>query len=148
MSSEKASAARQKWAMIGAVVALVAAAAVVALTVDFGAQSPGESSRRRTMIDSQTGELFEEFYVRDGTRPPWKNPSTGTETLYPADACYWNRDGTAKLTPTWVFVKERAGIDEDTFCPDCGRLVVPHNPMPPDQLLVEAAEREKAAGGS
>ena len=37
-----------------------------------------------------------------------------------------------KKEPTPVFVKSRAGEPGPTFCPDCGRLVVVHNPKPKD----------------
>lgn len=117
----------------------------VLLIRTLGGDDPAAASRRRIAIDSLTNEVLE-ITVGEGSRPPWRNPKTGGDTLYPAEACYWNKDGTAKLKPTYVFVKEYAGIDEDTYCPDCGRLVVPHNPMPPDHLLLEAAERGDKGG--
>jgi hypothetical protein len=134
-----------KLKIAGSIAALVVAGVVFVMF--RGGEDAAEATRRRTVIDSKTNKVYQ-IRLTEGTRAPWKNPETGEETLYPAEACYWNKDGTAKLEPTYVFVKEYAGIDEDTFCPDCGRRVVPHNPMPPDHLLVEAAERAKASGGS
>lgn len=145
MSTAEAGASKAtKLKIIGSIAALIAAAVIFFRF--SGGDDPAEASRRRIAVDSKTLKVVE-IRVGEGSRPPWPNPETGENTLYPAEACYWNKDGTAKLKPTLVFVKEYAGIDEDTFCPDCGREVVPHNPMPPDQLLVEAAEREKAAAG-
>lgn len=107
--------------------------------------SPDTQSRYRALVDSETGQVFEDFRVPSGATFPLKNPSTGKPTLYMAEACFWTKDGKAKLTPTWVFVKETAGQQGPTMCPDCGRKVIPHNPTPPDQLMIEAAQR--SSGG-
>lgn len=122
---------------------LLVAAGVLAWRSVSGPGDPGRDSRRRTVIDAQTREVFEDFAIRDGTRPPWKNPKTGVETLYPAEACFWAADGvSAKLDPTWVLLNEHAGLPGETTCPECGKPVRPHNPMPPDELMAEAVERE------
>ena len=105
---------------------------------------PGRASRHRTMIDSVTLEVFEDYGIREGETIPYKNPKTGERTLYPAEKCYWTRDGKAKLEPTYVLLNETIGKPGPTICPDCGRRVVGHNPMPPLELLQEA---ENAAGG-
>lgn len=118
------------------------AAAVVAVQVLFGEPSPGAASRFRTVIDSESGEVFEDFRVALDGMFPYVNPQTGRPTLYPAEACFWNRDGTAKLDPTWVFVRTYADKSAgETVCPDCGRRVVPHNPPPPTELLQAATAR-------
>lgn len=100
-------------------------------------------SRYRTLIDSETGQVFEDFKVQMNDTVPIANPATGKRTLYPAETCYWTRDGGAKLTPTWVLLNEVVKKPGPTKCPDCGRTVVVHNPMPPLELLQQAAEREK-----
>jgi hypothetical protein len=64
-----------------------------------------------------------------GESIPVKAPSGG-KTGYPGEACYWNKNGTTKKDPTWVLLKSYTGSSEPTFCPDCGRLVVGHNPPP------------------
>lgn len=102
--------------------------------------SPNTLSRYRTLVDSETGKVFENFRIPNGASFPVKNPDTGNSTLYMAEACYWTKEGKAKLSPTWVLVKETIGQSGPTLCPDCGRRVVPHNPTPPDELMIEAAQ--------
>jgi len=92
---------------------------------------PAEMSRTRYMIDFETREEFPRFRISDGETPPYRNPKTGTRTLVQAEMCWWNTDGSprdfAKDKPTAVLLN----IDgSPTFCPDCGRLVVGHNPAP------------------
>jgi hypothetical protein len=127
--------------VVGGVVLVVAA--VLILRAIPGRSEAGEDSRLRTLIDAKTSEVFNGFRISDGDQIPYTNPKTGERTLYPAEACYWNADGTAKLTPTLVFVKAyQPGVEEETVCPDCGRKVVLRNPMPPTDLLEAAAKRE------
>ncbi|MGE3107940.1 MAG: hypothetical protein AB7G11_10610 [Phycisphaerales bacterium] len=96
-------------------------------------------TKKRSAIDSATSKMYE-IRIIEGDRFPWINPETGERTLYPVEACYWTRDNRATLKPTYVFVKAYAGINEKTVCPDCGREVRQHNPMPPDELMTEAVE--------
>lgn len=100
-------------------------------------------SREHTLIDMETGEVFENMRLGDGVSFPVRNPNRGTDTLVPAEECYWTRDGRAKTTPTWVYVPQSGSA----ICPDCGRKVVGRNPAPPVELMVEALEREQAGGG-
>lgn len=134
-------------AAIGAVAALGVLAYVLGGAIASRRSDPGVASRTRAAIDSETGELIREYSVPDGASLPWKNPRSGRATLYPAATCYWTREGKAKLDPTYVLLNEDVGKPGPTLCPDCGRTVVPHNPMPPTDLLIEAAEAAKAAGG-
>ncbi len=97
---------------------------------------------RRTMIDAETGEVFEDMPLPTGAPIPYEHPRTGASTLYPAEKCFWTADGKATLEPTYVLLNEFRGQSGPTTCPDCGRRVVAHNPMPPDELLVQAAEAE------
>jgi len=53
---------------------------------------------------------------------------SGKNTGYEAELCYWTKDGKPKETPTPVLLNIYKGIKGPTFCPDCGRLVVGHNP--------------------
>lgn len=114
--------------------------AVGMLVYQFTGYDPGADSRTRTMIDAATGEVFLEYRVSDGTRAPYKHPKTGEHTLYPAESCFWTRDGKAKLEPTYVLVNEYVGKSGPTLCPDCGRKVVPRNPMPPAELIIAASK--------
>ncbi len=98
--------------------------------------------RERTLIDAETGTVFEHMPVPAGAPLPLEHPETGRTTLYPAERCHWNADGTAKLEPTYVLLNSYVGSDEPTACPDCGRDVVAHNPLPPDALMMDAARRD------
>ncbi len=97
-------------------------------------------SQEHTLIDMQTGEIFEDFRLKDGVAFPVRNPNTGTDTLVPAEACNWTRDGRAKMDPTWVHVPQSGSA----ICPDCGRTVVGRNPQPPIELMLEALDRQEA----
>jgi hypothetical protein len=99
------------------------------------------------VICAETGK----HYVHDlqeGERYPVYSPFTKGRTGYRAEKCYWTREGKAKLEPTFVLLDEYVGKPGPTLCPDCGRLVEPHNPMPPGDKM-EAARRaaESAKGG-
>ena len=59
---------------------------------------------------------------------PIKAPGGGDG--YPAETCYWTADGKIKDQPTYVLLNQWIHKAGPTFCPDCGRLVVPHNPDP------------------
>ncbi len=127
--------------LVGAVVAVVICVYVVASNTIFSPISPDEQSRIRAAIDGESGELFEEYRVKDGVTLPWKNPKTGKNTVWPAEKCYWNKDGTAKITPTYVLLNDLVGKPGPTLCPDCGHVVVGHNPMPPQDLIIAAAKK-------
>ena len=133
---------RDNLMLIGAVVGLVAAASLLGWQLFGGPPSPAASSRVRPMICSETGDAFPRFSIPEKPETPMKHPRTGRATLYPAEACYWNTDGTAKLTPTYVLLNSYIGKEGPTKCPDCGRTVVGHNPKPPTELMLQAAERE------
>jgi hypothetical protein len=84
------------------------------------------TERDRIFIDSQTGKPFNHELVK-GEAIPVDAPS-GQKTGYPAELCYWTKDGQPKSDPTAVLLNSWIGKPEPTFCPDCGRLVVGNNP--------------------
>jgi len=126
------------WAIV--LTGITVGAVSIARWVMSGGDLPREL-RRRTLIDSETREVFEDMPVPTGAALPLEHPGTGRATLYPAERCHWNADGTAKLEPSYVLLNAYAGSDDPTRCPDCGREVVAHNPLPPDELMIEAAQR-------
>lgn len=82
---------------------------------------------------------------------PYYSPYTKDQTAYPAETCYWTKDGKAKLEPTYVLLNEYIKKQGPTLCPDCGRLVEPHNPPPPAELMAaaqKAAASKPAAAGA
>jgi hypothetical protein len=85
-------------------------------------------SRERPFIDATTLKLFT-YEISAGESYPVKAPSGG-KTGYPAELCYWTKDGKTRPDPYPVLLNQWAKKPGPTFCPDCGRLVVPHNPPP------------------
>lgn len=69
--------------------------------------------------------------MEQGEQWPVVSPYTNKNTGYPTEQCYWTKDGRRKRTPTYVVLNSNLGKPGDTFCPDCDRLVVGHNPLPP-----------------
>jgi hypothetical protein len=71
------------------------------------------------------------YAMRAGESWPVVSPFTNQRTGYPVEHCYWTKDGKRKATPTYVILNEHLGKPGDTICPDCGRVVIGHNPPPP-----------------
>src|SRR5262245_3846451 len=108
---------------------LVAVMFAVAGYLIWNAMGPSEAeklARDRIFIDAKTMKPFS-YELKIGDMIPVKAPS-GEKTGYPAELCYWTKDGKAKDDPTPVLLNDRIGKSGPTFCPDCGRLVVGHNP--------------------
>jgi hypothetical protein len=108
---------------------LVVCAAIGAYLGVRAIMGPGEaaaSSRERMFVDVTTGKPFQQE-LEVGMTFPVQAPSGG-KSGYPAEPCYWNADGSVRQDPSWVVLNETQGKHGPTFCPDCGRLVVIHNP--------------------
>jgi hypothetical protein len=88
-----------------------------------------ESAIYSTYIDAETGQSFR-HKNEIGDTIPLKSPFSGKNVGKPAEACYWNKDGTIRSEPYWLLLNSQLGKPEPTFCPDCGRLVVARNPKP------------------
>lgn len=87
------------------------------------------ASLDRTFICAETGKPFG-FEISAGVVVPVRSPHSGRDTGFPAELCYWTGDGRITEQPTPVLLNRYVGKKEPTFCPDCGRLVRPHNPRP------------------
>jgi hypothetical protein len=101
-----------------------------------------------TYVCSETNKPFRHKNEM-GESLPIYSPYSGKNTGYPGEACYWTADGEIKTDPTWVLLNEAVGKTGPTFCPDCGRLVVGHNPRPkagmkPPPTQTEFAKRQGA----
>jgi hypothetical protein len=96
-----------------------------------GYSSDGEESRNRWFVCAQTRKSFK-ARLEVGMSVPVMSPFSHKATGYPAELCYWKKDGTPKREPTPVLLNRLADPNDNspTFCPDCGRLVVAHNPPP------------------
>lgn len=132
--------------IVAAVAAVLVLGIIILRATLLAPVAPGDFSRHRTVVDSETGEVFKDFGIPDNSSMPWTNPKTGKKTLYQGEACMWTKDGKAKLDPTYVVLNEMIGKPGPTICPDCGRVVVPHNPAPPVALLKEAKKALDAKG--
>jgi hypothetical protein len=126
--------------------ATIGALAYLATHFTGGPPDGGELSRTRVAMDAETGDVIQKLRINDGDTMPWPNPRTGRRTMYPPETCYWTRDGAVKPEPTYVILNEMLGIEGPTICPDCGRRVVYHNPLPPTDLLLEALQDARERG--
>ncbi len=93
---------------------------------------------------SETKKTFERKPEMNETIPVM-SPYTQRKTGYPAEMCFWTRDGKQKAEPTYVLINEHLGKKGPTICPDCGKIVYPHNPTPPldTPLASQPAESKK-----
>jgi hypothetical protein len=94
----------------------------------FSTPSYVVNANTRWFVDTETGKPFQDE-LKAGTRLPIRAPS-GKQSGYLAELCYWNADGSHRKEPSKVVLNSSLGKPEPTFCPDCGRLVVGHNPAP------------------
>lgn len=110
----------------------VAALAVLVLVVVFvwRAVNVDDPTTSRMFMDAGTSPPTPfRAALTVGMAVPIKAPSGGN-TGFPAETCFWTKDGQTKTDPTYVLVNQAAGRPGPTFCPDCGRLVTVHNPAP------------------
>jgi hypothetical protein len=103
------------------VIALVAAG----YSIFFGDPNPAAVANEVWYVDSQTGKPYR-YTPTMGETLPARSPSGNTG--YPAELCFWTKDGTPKAEPTPVLLNRWVGKQDPTFCPDCDRLVVGRNP--------------------
>ncbi len=86
------------------------------------------------MICAKTLKHFKHLLV-EGEAVPVPSPYSKERTGYPAEKCFWTKDGAAKLEPDYILLNEYIGKTGPTLCPVCGRLVVAHNPLPPAEKM-------------
>jgi hypothetical protein len=115
------------WLVGGLGVAIVGA--VVYFIFAGGHSAAGEESRMRWFVCAETKKPFQKE-IDIGMAIPVMSPFSGKATGYPAELCFWTKDGKPKDKPTYVLLNKYLGDQSPTFCPDCGRLVVGHNPPP------------------
>jgi hypothetical protein len=112
-----------------AVLLIVAAVAVfVAIRRAFGPPPEVTAANRRVFVDVETGKPFT-YELKIGDMIPVQAPS-GKQSGYPAELCFWTKDGKIREEGFAVVLNEELGKTGPTFCPDCGRLVRGHNPRP------------------
>jgi hypothetical protein len=94
----------------------------------FGPSADVAAANSRTFIDLSTMKPFQ-YELKAGDSVPVAAPS-GQKAGYPAELCWWTKDGKVRSTPYPVLLNSWKHEAEPTFCPDCGRLVTPQNPAP------------------
>lgn len=111
-------------------IALAAVALVVfiwSVIANLGADEAVQFSRGRVFICAETKKPYN-VELNPDMKIPYDSPHSGKKTGYPAEMCYWTKDGKPKEDPTPVLMNSYANQPEPTFCPDCGRLVTIRNP--------------------
>jgi DNA-directed RNA polymerase subunit RPC12/RpoP len=141
----EASGTRQRILLIGAVVLLIVAGLLLARHATKSSSAERFASDRVFKCVDCAHEF--EHDIKMGEIEPLACPKCGKQAGWMTEKCYWTHDAEgnwkAKLNPTYVVLKSRIdpGSTEKTYCPDCGHIVVGHNPRPPRDLM-EAAEKE------
>lgn len=129
---------------IGAICVAVVMLVISGFIVHGSMKSETPSAAFQTMfICTETGKTFE-HKNKIGETQPILSPYSGKKTGVPAEPCFWTADGGTKKEPTWVLLNELAGKPGPTFCPDCGRLVMGHNPPPGPGARVPPKQGESA----
>lgn len=148
MQLEEPASGRQRYLIIASAVLFVIAGGVAWYMLS-GA-SPADVAAVRIYMCLETGKTFE-HKIREGEEEPIESPYTKKPTGYIPEACYWTKgqDGNwkAKVTPTYVILETKLhpGSRKRTICPDCGKEVRGHNPVP-SQVQMQAAKDEAATG--
>jgi hypothetical protein len=119
----------------------------ISMKRNLGSGEASYLSTDRVFIDTENGKTFT-YTVKLGDTIPVKSPHSGKNTGVEAERCFWTKDGKPKNDPTFVLLNSRKGGSEPTFCPDCGRLVVPLNSVavvgaPPPPTKEEWEKRPK-----
>lgn len=135
---------RQRILLAAAVLLLCVAVGVA--VVQLRGNSGARVSAERAYMCIECSKVFEHV-LKHGDIEPFECPECGKAAGWRAETCYWtkgpNGEWKAKLEPTFVVVKQRydPNTTEKTYCPDCGKEVRGHNPMPPPALM-DAARAE------
>lgn len=123
---------------------LCIAGAAWSIWSNVGQSAAMKDASSLTFVDIETGKSFK-LVPTVGMPYPVKSPFTGHMTGYRAELCGWTKDGHVRSEPFAVVLNSELGKPGPTFCPDCGRLVVGHNPPaieghkpPPTQAEYEA----------
>jgi len=142
MRSEESGGWRQRILLAAAVVVLLVAGVLAWRELSSGPRY--NVAAERMFKCAECGHVFE-YTIKMGDIAPIECKYCDKQAGWPTEKCYWTKgeDGEwkAKLEPTYVILKRAMGIDEDTYCPDCGHKVVGHNPKPPQELM-DAARAE------
>jgi hypothetical protein len=140
---------RRKWIVLSMLAVTAIAALLAGVRVLTGHSRAGEESRNRWFVCAESRRPFRAL-IEIGTSVPVKSPYSHKATGYPAELCFWTREGTIKLEPTPVLLNRILDPNDKspTFCPDCGRLVTAHNPPPEEGHPPPTREEWLTRGGT
>ncbi|RIK65477.1 MAG: hypothetical protein DCC65_12400 [Planctomycetota bacterium] len=125
-------------------IALFGAAAFLTYRTLTTAPIPPAEPLKLTFYCVEARKPFD-YDIKEGEKWPIVSPYTGKATGYPAEKCYWTKDGKRTEEPTYVVLNETLGKSGDTICPVCGRLVIGHNPMPDESVPLAGSTTQPAA---
>lgn len=131
------------WKMIAGIATVVAVAAFAVWSISGTLSNPTANTNYIDAVDASDVSNpvpLPKFYAPAGATAPYKSPTTGKNAVWPAERCYWTKDGKGKTVPTLVLLNSLVGKPGDTICPDCGRKIYPRFPMPPDKVMIEAVQ--------
>lgn len=138
---------RSKTGRSAAVATLLIGVAAVAWSIHSNVRSETpDTAYYSTYICTETGKPFR-HRNQIGELVPIQSPYSGKSTGLPAQPCFWTASGGTKAEATWVLLNEQVGKSGPTFCPDCGRLVVGHNPEPKPGVKPPPTSAEYAGRG-
>lgn len=125
-----------------AVVALLVAGGLFVWQIFGSTIDLEDATNRIVVINAKTGEVDRRFRLPMNEAPPYAT-SSGEKVLYPAELCWYDKDGSVMAEPTAVLLNEYAGKPGDTLCPHCNRRVVKRNPGPSFAEIEAARQRGK-----
>jgi hypothetical protein len=96
---------------------------------NLGADEATAAARGRVFICSETNKTYN-VELHPDMKIPHDSPYSDKPTGFPAEMCYWTKDGKIKEDPTPVLINSYVNKPDPTFCPDCGRMVSIRNPAP------------------
>jgi hypothetical protein len=107
------------------VVLLVLVIAFVSFRSATGPSLAAQNASQQPFICTETHKLF--FHtLKPGEKLPIYSSYSGKNTAYPADQCWWTKDGKLRSEPFYFLRNSYLGKRGPTFCPDCGRLFDPY----------------------
>ncbi len=147
-SKEDAVDARAKKIKLSAAIGMLVVAAGI-VTYQLTRSTPAEMASNTRMLQCESTKQVFPHDLQLGEVPPLKCEICGKNDAYSPEKCFWTKDANGKWaikeTPTYVILPNR--IDKENGassipCPDCGHIVVGHNPKPEQA----DADRENAGG--
>lgn len=110
--------------VFGGIAAVLFITSGVLYWLNRGEASMIAEANTRVFVCSETGKSFRAS-LESGMVEPIESPHSGEKTGWIAEACLCT--ATDGGEPTYVILKKRMGLAEQTYCPQCKAEVVGHN---------------------